>query len=383
MGIENSLAVDDAMKKLNSCKLMILPDRPPGIRSKSQVAMLKAGEEYMLDGSIRKVKMGLGWNAGCDVDGSCVMMDANKRTVETVSYSQLSSNDNTVKHSGDDRTGEGGGDDEVIKVALEKLPEHIHYLLFIVTVFSKNYTFADVKSCYVRMVHRKKFGKNPELSRLDLSGGPGEAMALACLVRKGSYWSMVALGVPLVGRTVAMVMAMNELQFMAPLQSFHPPMKVVHISVLAGRDLVGKDSHMFGKATSDCYYVLEFSGRGGKKSKITHRSETVKKTVNPSWAASAASRIPLGHVHASTMKLVKIRVFDEDNLSADDFLGEVRIPAACLWNNPDGAGEGWLPLYPMFAAPPKVCKFPTKNVKGELRIKWEVQTVHFEPQRIK
>jgi stress response protein SCP2 len=58
--------------------------------------------------SIRKVKMGLGWNAGCDVDGSCVMMDANKRTVETVSYSQLSSNDNTVKHSGDDRTGEGG-----------------------------------------------------------------------------------------------------------------------------------------------------------------------------------------------------------------------------------------------------------------------------------
>jgi Ca2+-dependent lipid-binding protein len=59
-----------------------------------------------------------------------------------------------------------------------------------------------------------------------------------------------------------------------------------------------------------------------------NRSETVKKTVNPSWAASAASRIPLGHVHASTMKLVKIRVFDEDNLSADDFLGEVRIPGA-------------------------------------------------------
>ena len=72
----------------------------------------------------------------------------------------------------------------MIKVALERVPMNVHYLLFLVSVYSPGMSFANVRSCFVRMVHRKKVGKNPELARLNLSGGPGEAMALACLVRR-------------------------------------------------------------------------------------------------------------------------------------------------------------------------------------------------------
>ena len=52
--------------------------------------------------------MGLGWDAGCDVDASCVMLAANKATVDIVSFNHLKSKDGSVKHSGDDTTGEGG-----------------------------------------------------------------------------------------------------------------------------------------------------------------------------------------------------------------------------------------------------------------------------------
>eukprot|EP00976_Prorocentrum_cordatum_P054773 1105063-Prorocentrum_minimum.AAC.1 len=53
------------------------------------------------------------------------------------------------------------------------------------------------------------------------------------------------------------------------------------------------------------------------------RSETVEKSTHPKWTSRP---VQLGYVHASTMKMVKIRLFDEDTLSQDDFLGEVRIP---------------------------------------------------------
>eukprot|EP00976_Prorocentrum_cordatum_P095295 1190123-Prorocentrum_minimum.AAC.3 len=52
--------------------------------------------------------MGLGWDAGCDVDAGCAMLDARKVLVDIVNFGQLKSRDGSIKHSGDDRTGEGG-----------------------------------------------------------------------------------------------------------------------------------------------------------------------------------------------------------------------------------------------------------------------------------
>jgi len=353
---------------------LALSQPPPGVRDKSQVAMLRSGEEYMLDGSIRKVKMGLGWDAGCDVDASCAMFDANKRLVDAVSFKKLVSSCKAVKHSGDDRTGDGGGDDEVIKVALEKVPLHIHYLVFIVCIFNGGFDFRNVKSCSVRMVHRKKSGKNPELARLNLSGGPGEAMCLCALVRKGSWWSMVTFGLPVMGRTIEDVMQKNQqlAHLTAPLQAFFPQLKLVTVVVLGAKGLVGKDSHMFSKATSDPYYKLKYSGAGGKKKKVFVKSETKEETLDPTWTPVP---IPLGYIFESDMKCVTIHVFDEDTVTGDDFLGEVRIPAGTLWNSADGTREEWFVLHPMYAKPGKAADHPTQNVKGHLRLKFQVASV--------
>jgi stress response protein SCP2 len=65
----------------------------------------------------QSVKFGLAWDSGCDVDGSVVLMDPHGNPLDIISYSKLHSNaPGAVKHSGDDRTGKGGGDDETIKV---------------------------------------------------------------------------------------------------------------------------------------------------------------------------------------------------------------------------------------------------------------------------
>ena len=71
----------------------------------------------------QSVKFGLAWDAGCDVDGSVALFDSSYECVDIVSYAKLRSKfHKAVEHSGDDMTGWGGGDDEIIKIRLRRLP---------------------------------------------------------------------------------------------------------------------------------------------------------------------------------------------------------------------------------------------------------------------
>ena len=79
-----------------------------------------------------------------DVDASAVMFDEQQSAVDSIWYKKLRSSDGSVSHAGDNLTGVGDGDDEVITVALSQVPLHVHHILFTVCVFSLNKTFADV-----------------------------------------------------------------------------------------------------------------------------------------------------------------------------------------------------------------------------------------------
>ena len=70
-----------------------------------------------------------------DLDASCILMDANKAAIDVVWFRQLQSKDGSIKHSGDNLTGEGDGDDETIHVNLERLPAAVKYLAFTVNSF--------------------------------------------------------------------------------------------------------------------------------------------------------------------------------------------------------------------------------------------------------
>ena len=112
-------------------------------------------------GNLKNITMGLGWDVGSkkglygdnvDVDGSCIMM-SNDKIIDTVFYGKKISNDESTKHSGDNRTGHGEGDDEQIYINLDKIRKDVNCIIFTTTIYSAGLYFSDVKNLYVQMIN--------------------------------------------------------------------------------------------------------------------------------------------------------------------------------------------------------------------------------------
>ncbi|RJO76883.1 stress protein [Nocardia panacis] len=173
------------------------PAGPVSLSKGQRVTLRKEG-----GAALTFVKMGLGWdpvrNRGLfgsrtidiDLDAS-VCMFADMNLVDVCYYGQLTSKDGSIRHQGDNLTGEGSGDDEVILVDLTRVPPHVNNLVFIVTSY-KGHSFEQVHNAYCRLVDG---GNNSELARYSLAGGmPFTAVAMAKVYRVGQEWNLEALG---------------------------------------------------------------------------------------------------------------------------------------------------------------------------------------------
>lgn len=151
-------------------------------------------------GGLTKAVMGLGWDTGAediDLDASCLMFDGAKNLVDTVWFRQLKSNDGSIQHTGDNRTGAGAGDDEQIIVNLAAVPAAVTNLVFVVNSFTGQ-RFSQVRNAFCRLVD----GGGKELARYDLSSaGEHTGQVMARLYRHGTEWKMHAIGEPATGRT--------------------------------------------------------------------------------------------------------------------------------------------------------------------------------------
>lgn len=165
-------------------------------------------------GSLTRVSMGLGWDVrkakgffgkltgggggDVDLDASCLLFDGQRTLLDQVWFRQLSSRDGSIVHSGDNRTGAGDGDDEVINVDLTRLPPQVETLLFTVNSFLGD-SFDRIENAYCRLVDTSN---GQEMARYDLSGsGSHTGQLMAKLVRTGGGWEMKALGERTTGRT--------------------------------------------------------------------------------------------------------------------------------------------------------------------------------------
>jgi tellurium resistance protein TerZ len=177
---------------------------------------LQKGQKISLDkeagGALSRVTMGLGWDAikskgflgfgakteSVDLDASCVMFDEQNRPVDVVWFRQLKSQDGSIVHTGDNRTGAGDGDDEQIIVDLSRVPANVKSLVFTVNSFTGQ-TFAQVENAYCRVVNA---ANNQEVARYDLSvQGAHTAQIMVKLYRHGGEWKMHAIGENGRGRT--------------------------------------------------------------------------------------------------------------------------------------------------------------------------------------
>ncbi|MFV9428399.1 TerD family protein [Rhodococcus aetherivorans] len=174
--------------------------------TKNRPVSLVKGQKVTLrkDGGVALtfLRMGLGWDpvekrglfgnrsADIDLDASAVMF-ADNQIADVVYYGQLQSKDGSVQHQGDNLTGAGEGDDEVMLVDLTRVPAHVTTVMFIVTSY-KGHTFEQVKNAFCRLIDGTI---DTELARYTLQGGmPFTGMVMAKVYRQGSEWKLQAIG---------------------------------------------------------------------------------------------------------------------------------------------------------------------------------------------
>ena len=79
------------------------------------------------------------------MDASAALIGSQHDVVDLVWWHNLKSTCKSVKHSGDDTTGEGGGDDEIITVDITDIPLRVHHILFAVCIYSDGFSFDQVR----------------------------------------------------------------------------------------------------------------------------------------------------------------------------------------------------------------------------------------------
>ncbi|MEU3346588.1 TerD family protein [Streptomyces sp. NPDC006700] len=170
------------------------------LRKNQTVSLVKGGRPLLA-----RVKMGLGWEpayrgADIDLDASVIAYGPQRNHIDSCYFGKLTILNGAVKHSGDNLTGEGAGDDEVIVVDLGRLPQEVSGLVFTVNSFSGQ-KFTEVAKAYCRLVDATT---EEELVRFDLTNAePQTGVLMAKLIRQFTgEWEMTAMGDFVKARTV-------------------------------------------------------------------------------------------------------------------------------------------------------------------------------------
>jgi tellurium resistance protein TerD len=155
--------------------------------------------------NLTAVHVGLGWDARTttgadfDLDASALLTSADGRVLSDqhfVFFNNLRSPDGSVEHTGDNLTGEGEGDDEVINVNLAGVPGEVAKIVFPVSIYdaeNRQQSFGQVRNAFIRVVNR---ADGAELARYDLTedASTETAMVFGELYRHGAEWKFRAIG---------------------------------------------------------------------------------------------------------------------------------------------------------------------------------------------
>jgi tellurium resistance protein TerD len=151
------------------------------------------------------VVVGLGWDVRSttgtdfDLDASAILVTPTGKVRDDgsfVFFNNKTSTDGSVAHTGDNKTGEGAGDDESIKVNLAAVPADIDKIVFPVSIYdaeNRNQNFGQVRNAYIRVVNE---AGGAEIARYDLSedAATETAMVFGELYRNGAEWKFRAVG---------------------------------------------------------------------------------------------------------------------------------------------------------------------------------------------
>lgn len=164
---------------------------------------------------LTSVLIGLGWDPRStdgtefDLDASAFMLSGTgkvRSTADFIFYNQPVSACGSVKHAGDNRSGQGDGDDEAIIIDLGKVPADVAKVVFTVTINeadARRQNFGQVGGASIRVVNN---ANNQEITKYDLSEdySTETAMIFGELYRNGAEWKFRAVGQGYAGGLMAM-----------------------------------------------------------------------------------------------------------------------------------------------------------------------------------
>lgn len=172
---------------------------------------LQKGQKVSLDKSMKMALIGLGWDTNkydggydFDLDASAFLLNANGKCIKEedfVFYNNLSGRNNAVLHQGDNLTGEGDGDDEVIIIDFQKVPNDIQKIAVCVTIHEaqeRGQNFGQVSNAYVRVakISNENDLQGIEQLRFDLGEDFSvETALIVCEIYKhNGEWKFNAVG---------------------------------------------------------------------------------------------------------------------------------------------------------------------------------------------
>lgn len=154
---------------------------------------------------LKKILVGLGWEARStdgadfDLDASAFLLNESGKVrsdADFIFYNQLKSTCGSVEHTGDNRTGDGDGDDESLKLNLDNIPSDVIKIVFCVTIhdaISRKQNFGQISDAFMRVVNNDD---NAEIVRFDLSEdySTETAMIFGEIYRNSGEWKFKAVG---------------------------------------------------------------------------------------------------------------------------------------------------------------------------------------------
>ena len=176
---------------------------------------LKKGQRISLtkdNPGLKQIMCGLGWdvvaksggffggNKQFDLDSSVICLNEDKKLTDLkdlIYFGNLRHSSSAIAHQGDNLTGAGEGDDEIINIDLPLIPPNIAHLVFAINIYKcdqRKQDFGMVENAFVRLVDR---ANNKELARYNLSGSEYSGMTgmiLAEVYRHNDDWKMAAVG---------------------------------------------------------------------------------------------------------------------------------------------------------------------------------------------
>jgi len=156
---------------------------------------------------VKKTFLGMKKTEAVDLDASCILFNAQKQLSEVVYFGNLRSRNSSVIHSGDDLTGDVGGDDgldnEVITIHFDMLPAEVEFVALVLNSY-RGQDFGDIPFASIRIYEGTPTNVKEVFAKYDIANDKQfaghVAMVMGIFYRKNGEWKFNAIGDPTADR---------------------------------------------------------------------------------------------------------------------------------------------------------------------------------------